>query len=128
APVSIMTSRCFMPDMPSLSLSIIGLYCFVRWSETEARMLFLLSAVAISMAILIKIPSAIIGAALGSVAVQRFGINAIRRPAMWVFALIALLPPGLWYLHALNVAHRFPPHHFFGDGGLRLMPVSWYVD
>ncbi|PYL31969.1 MAG: hypothetical protein DMF35_09285 [Verrucomicrobia bacterium] len=31
APLGIMAGRCFMPDMPSLALSIIGLYFFQRW-------------------------------------------------------------------------------------------------
>src|SRR5438874_9227873 len=35
APLSIVASRAFMPDMPSLSLAIIGLYFFLRWLEEE---------------------------------------------------------------------------------------------
>src|SRR5438874_12313118 len=35
APLGIMASRCFMPDIPSLALSIIGLYFFLRSLESE---------------------------------------------------------------------------------------------
>src|SRR2546423_7170469 len=73
APLGIMAGRCFMPDMPSLALSIIGLYFFQRWTESEsgARMRstsFAASAVCISLSILIKLPSAIIGAPLACLA------------------------------------------------------------
>ncbi len=33
APLGVMVSRCFMPDMPSLALSIIGLYSFQLWLD-----------------------------------------------------------------------------------------------
>src|SRR5260370_7386312 len=36
APVGIMAGRCFMPDMPSLALSIIGLYFFQPWMDESA--------------------------------------------------------------------------------------------
>src|SRR5256885_25773 len=35
APLGIMASRCFMPDIPSLALSIVGLYLFQQWTENE---------------------------------------------------------------------------------------------
>src|SRR5256885_3916809 len=73
APLGIMASRCFMPDTPSLALSIIGLYFFQRWIESEPdRPLrlasFVVAAVAISLSILIKLPNAIIGAPLARLA------------------------------------------------------------
>src|SRR6266498_1882407 len=33
APLNIFTGRSFMPDVPSLSLALIGLYFFLRWME-----------------------------------------------------------------------------------------------
>src|SRR5690349_5507022 len=33
APLGMMASRCFMPDTPSLALSIIALYFFQRWVD-----------------------------------------------------------------------------------------------
>jgi len=126
APLSVMTSRCFMPDMPSLSLSIIGLYYFMRWLERQQWQLFVLAACAISFSILIKLPSAIIGAPLGCLALQRFGGSAVRRPALWLFGLLVLGPSILWYCHAAQVVKQFYPHHFFGEGGIQLMGLGWY--
>ena len=149
APLGIMAGRCFMPDMPSLALSIIGLYFFQRWvdeSEPEWRMRptrlrqgsdgqasFCVSAFCISLSILIKLPSVIIGAPLACLAFQRFRIPplrlgaAFRNISLWFFAVVALLPAALWYWHAYQIALQFYPHHFFGAGGVKIMSVAWYL-
>lgn len=126
APLGIMASRCFMPDIPSLSLSIIGLYLFLRWTETSRPHLLLSAAAAISLAILIKVPTALIGVPLAVLAFERFGFSALRRPALWLFGAIALLPSLAWYWHAYRIAEEFYPYHFFGAGGIQLEPFAWY--
>jgi 4-amino-4-deoxy-L-arabinose transferase-like glycosyltransferase len=142
APLGIMAGRCFMPDMPSLALSIIGLYFFQRWIESEpdwpirstrlrhsygGQASFFVAAIAISLSILIKLPSAIIGAPLACLAFQRFRLSVFRRLDLWFFAAIALLPAALWYGHAYQVASQFYPHHFFGAGGVKIMSMAWYL-
>jgi len=99
----------------------------LRWLETEKWTLFGVSALAISLAILIKLPSVVIGAPLACLAFERFGLTAIRRPSMWSFGLLVLAPAAVWYLHAADIANRFYPHHFFGAGGVRLMSLRWYI-
>src|SRR5881397_3401557 len=49
APLNVFAGRSFMPDVPSLSLALIGLYFFVRWIDDETPMLFLGAAIAISL-------------------------------------------------------------------------------
>src|SRR5579864_7060446 len=61
APLNLFAGRAFIPDVPSLSLGIIGLYFFFRWTEQPRAKFFIASALAISLSILIKAPSAIIG-------------------------------------------------------------------
>ena len=133
APLGIMAGRCFMPDMPSLALSIIGLYFFQRWMDESNPDLrtrstsFFVSAICISLSILIKLPSAIIGAPLACLAFQRFKFTAFRNFHMWLFAVIALLPSALWYWHAHQISLQFYPHHFFGAGGVKFMSLAWYL-
>jgi 4-amino-4-deoxy-L-arabinose transferase-like glycosyltransferase len=64
APLSVVASRAFMPDVPSLSLALIGLYCLLVWVEENALPFFIASAVLISLALLIKLPTAVIGVPL----------------------------------------------------------------
>lgn len=126
APLEIMASRCFMPDVPSLSLSIAGLYLFVRWAETDRPWLLFCSALLTALALLIKLPNAMIGVPLAAVAFERFGFSAFRRMSLWIFGAISLVPSVLWYAHAYRVAQQFYPHHFFGAGGVHLEPFGWY--
>lgn len=131
APLGIMASRCFIPDVPSLALSIIGLYFFSRWTKSEpspsARSTaFILAAITISLSILIKLPSAIIGAPLACVAFQRFRFSAFWRFDLWLFGAIALLPAAIWYWHAYQISLNFYPYHFFGAGGVKIMSLAWY--
>ena len=125
-PLGIMASRCFMPDIPSLVLSLIGLYFFARWISTERSTAFVLAALAISLSILIKLPSAIIGAPLACIALQHFRFAAFRNFKLWLFVAIALLPAAIWYWYAYQISLAYYPHHFFGAGGIKTMPLAWY--
>ena len=126
APLSLFTSREFMPDMPSLSLALVGLYLFKRWLDQERPVGFVAAACAISLSILIKAPSAIIGVPMACLAFQRFRLAAIRRLDLWLLAVIALVPAAIWYWHAHSVAQNFYPHHFFGAGGVQIGSARWY--
>jgi 4-amino-4-deoxy-L-arabinose transferase-like glycosyltransferase len=139
APLGIVASRAFMPDVPSLSLAIVGLYFFWRWIEEKKLGWLIWSAVLVSLALLIKLPTAIIGAPLLYLACRRDILphvpNAQKRvpPGMiltrwelWFYAAATLIPSALWYWHAHRIAERFYPHHFFGAGGFRIMGLGWY--
>ncbi|HMF45905.1 MAG TPA: glycosyltransferase family 39 protein [Candidatus Udaeobacter sp.] len=132
APLSIFAGRSFMPDVPSLSLAIVGLYFFLRWVEHGEASSFLLAAIAISLSFLIKITSIVIVAPLVYIVVGRLcqtpGISQ-KRPTivgLIAFAAIALIPSATWYWHAYQIAQEFYPHHFFGAGGIRIESFWWY--
>ena len=126
APLSIVASRAFMPDIPSLSLAVIGLYFCLEWLETEKRSSLAISAVTLSLALLIKLPTAVIGAPLAYLFWRRFGWAFLRARAIWVFAFVTLVPSLLWYWHAQRIAQTFYPYHFFGGGGFAIKGVEWY--
>lgn len=126
APLNIFAGRAFMPDVPSLGLALIGLYLFWCWIEQERSIPLWIAAAFVSLSILIKLPTIIIGAPLLCLAWQKFGGRFLRQPSLWFFAAIALLPSLVWYWHAHQVAEEFYPHHFFGAGGVRLENPSWY--
>src|SRR5882724_1210631 len=152
APLSIVASRAFMPDVPSLSLAIMGMYFFLRWIEEERFPWLILSAILVSLALLIKVPMAIIGAPLFYLAVVAVYLSRRSRAKaddgrkssgtedgglesaapwflrweLWFFAAVALVPSAIWYWHAHQIAERFYPHHFFGAGGFQIMSAGWY--
>jgi 4-amino-4-deoxy-L-arabinose transferase-like glycosyltransferase len=133
APLSIVASRAFMPDVPSLSLGIVGMYFFLRWIEEEKLRWLVISAVLVSLALLIKLPTAIIGAPILYLA-SRTDVQKPVPPArnifvrweLWFFAAVTLIPSAVWYWHAFRIAERFYPHHFFGAGGFQIMNPAWY--
>jgi 4-amino-4-deoxy-L-arabinose transferase-like glycosyltransferase len=119
APLNVFAGRSFMPDVPSLSLALIGLYFFLRWIDSEKSTSLFAAAIVISLALLIKLPSAIIAAPFLFLVWQKWRWNFLRRPALWLFAAITILPSTAWYWHAHQIAEKFYPHHFFGAGEFR---------
>ena len=138
APLNVFAGRSFMPDVPSLSLGVIGLYLFLRWVRDPNPASFYLSAIAISLSILIKATSVVIAAPLLYLAIaggadlgpdprhSRGSHSQRKRLHLLTFAAIAVLPSVAWYWHAHQIAERYYPHHFFGAGGVRLESFSWY--
>ncbi|HEX4653648.1 MAG TPA: glycosyltransferase family 39 protein [Candidatus Udaeobacter sp.] len=137
APLNLFAGRSFIPDVPSLSLSIVGLYFFLRWVRDRGQMAFFVAATAISLSLLIKITSIVIAAPLLYLTVAAVydrrtpgNSGAQRAPLqtqLLVFAVIAILPSIAWYWHAYQIAADFYPHHFFGAGGVRIESFSWYA-
>ena len=138
-PLNVFAGRSFMPDVPSLSFAIIGLYFFLRWVEHGQSSSFFVAAIAISLSLLIKITSIVIVAPLVYLALAEGGdlgcvkgpgacSSRVQRPRLQfaLFALIALVPSIIWYWHAHQIAESFYPHHFFGAGGIRIESFSWY--
>lgn len=126
APLSIVASRAFMPDIPSLSLAIVGMYLYLRWLDTNEPPWLLGAGLLISLALLIKLPTAIIGAPLLYLTWERFRWEFLRRGEIWIFAFIALMPSAIWYWHAHQIAQKYYPYHFFGAGGFRIEGLAWY--
>jgi 4-amino-4-deoxy-L-arabinose transferase-like glycosyltransferase len=126
APLNVFAGRSFMPDVPSLSLALIGLYFFLRWIKDGKSAPFFLAAIAISLSILVKVTSIIIAAPLLFLAWKKWRWNFLERVDLWLFVAITVLPSVAWYWHAYEIADRFYPHHFFGEGGIRIENFSWY--
>src|SRR5881394_4572964 len=151
APVNIFAGRSFMPDVPSLSFAIVGLYLLLRYVQHGESSSFFVAAIALSLSFLIKITSIVIVAPLVYLAVAavsdrghsrkgdlQIAPAVLKTAAPWsgapraplqslaFFAAIALLPSAVWYWHAHQIAEKFYPHHFFGAGGIRTESFSWY--
>src|SRR5713101_3017374 len=71
APVNVFAGRSFMPDVPSLSFAIVGLYFFLRWVEQSQSASFFVAASAISLSFLVKITSIVIVVPLVYIVVGR---------------------------------------------------------
>src|SRR5438874_7846445 len=110
-PLNVFAGRSFMPDVPSLSFAIVGLYFLLRWVEHGESSSFFVAAIAISLSFLIKITSIIIVVPLVYLVVAGIGdpgplkISLTSRDhrsrlQLLLFAIIALLPSAICYWHA----------------------------
>ena len=121
-PLSIFASRAFMPDMASLSLSLVALSLFATWLERAPHApLFLATSLAISLAILVKLPAILIGVPLLAMAWSKYGVRAVCRRELVALAALALGAPLAWYTHAYRISLTYPPYHFFGTGVLEIV-------
>jgi 4-amino-4-deoxy-L-arabinose transferase-like glycosyltransferase len=103
-------SQSLLSDPPMVAGSVLGLYAFLRWTDAgdgdgqrdgQGVGWYLLAAVSIAIAILLKPTAALIGLPLAWLAWLRFGRSVWRRqPFLWLFAILTLAPALLWYWHA----------------------------
>jgi len=127
APLSIFSSRSFMPDMPSLSLGLIALYLFTRWLEQERHpLVFAGASVTLALALLVKPFIATVGFAFLYLAIARYGRGWVRMTQLWALAALAVLPSLAWYGHAYYLSVSSAPYHFFGSGGVGLGSLEGY--
>ena len=127
-PLSVFAGRSFMSDMTALALSIAALVAFGRWLDARDSTPRLIVAVStLSLALLVKLPAATVGAPLVYLAWTRGGGRMFRDARLWVIAVAAWIPPVIWYAHALHVAKVYEPHHMFGEGGIGFVTPIEYL-
>ena len=108
-PLSVFYGRAFMPESAMLCASVAALHAFDRWTATGKRRWYVLAAVATAMAALLKLPCLYLGLPLLYLAWRTWGAGLVRRPALWLFAVLVLAPVALWYVHA---------HELYRHGGV----------
>jgi 4-amino-4-deoxy-L-arabinose transferase-like glycosyltransferase len=99
-PLLIDLATALQPEPLMLLLALAAVVCLERWNAGAGDAWLLLSGAALGGSILAKAPSACLGILLAWVVLRRCGPGGLRRPAVWAAALLALVPPALWYAHA----------------------------
>ena len=131
SPLEIFYGRAFMPEALMLLCSVGAVWAFWMWTEGGGRGWFFTAAMFTALAILVKLPALYLGLPLLFLAYGKYGRRTWARSELWLFALLALLPPLLWYLHAHRLFLRthltfgiLPPYGYskFGPLALRLDP------
>jgi 4-amino-4-deoxy-L-arabinose transferase-like glycosyltransferase len=99
-PLNIYYSRAFMPESMMLMFIVYGIYFFLLWLENEKWSYFIFSALFISLAVLLKIPTLYVGLPILWLAIQKYGKKVFANVTLWIYSLIILVPVALWYYHA----------------------------
>jgi 4-amino-4-deoxy-L-arabinose transferase-like glycosyltransferase len=99
--------QSFFVDPSMVCAGTLGLYAMLRWVDGGRGAWLVLSAVGVSIAILLKPTALVLGLPLAFLAWRRFGWRAVRRPSLWGHAILTLLPPLLWYAHAYELGQVY---------------------
>jgi hypothetical protein len=99
-PLLLSFAGAMQPEPLTLLLTVSTIWLIDRWRETRHGGLLVASGAVAGLAILSKSPAAYVGLVLAWVVLRTSGIAAFRRPAVWLAALLGLVPPLLWYWHA----------------------------
>ncbi len=108
-PLSLFFGRTFLPEGAMLFLSVGTLLSFDRWCEKGSAGYFFLAAVSAALCFLVKIPTLYLGFPLVAIAWSYWGWSFLRRPLLWLYLLLVLMPAVLWHRHA---------YHLFEQTGL----------
>lgn len=99
-PLNLFFGRAFMPEALMLLLSAAALLGFARWVQTQRGGDFWLAVLWASLCFLVKIPTLYLGFPLVALAWSAWGWGFWRRPALWAYLGLVLLPAAAWHWHA----------------------------
>ncbi|ODH01705.1 hypothetical protein A4S05_27750 [Nostoc sp. KVJ20] len=100
-PLNTYYSRTFQPESMLLMCSIIGIYYFNNWLESEKWRDLMLSGSFVALACLIKVlPIIYLGIPLFYLAWTKFGIKVFSQLSLWIYSILILASVVLWYYHA----------------------------
>ena len=102
-PLNIYLGRAFMPEALMLLLSIGSLLAFDYYAAKGGAAPFMLAWTTAALCFLVKIPTLYLGFPLVALAWTHWGWDFLRRPALWAYLILALLPAMLWYWHAYGL-------------------------
>ncbi len=105
-PMAVYYTRTFMPESAMLFFSLSMVYGFTRWLDTDRWRYFFLAAGSAALAFLVKLPTLYMGGPLLFLALLKFRSRIFFQYKLYLFVLIALLPPWLWYSHMSDLAAR----------------------
>lgn len=96
-PLNLFYSRAIMPESALLCFLIGSYYFFYKWIKYEKDYFLLISALFTSLAISQKIPAVFIGLAMLGLCINKFGYKFLLNGKLWIFSIISLLPPILYF-------------------------------
>jgi 4-amino-4-deoxy-L-arabinose transferase-like glycosyltransferase len=100
SPTLITFSEMFYDDPTMIFFTVLGLYAWARWLRSGQAKYFLASALAMTLAILIKPTALHMGLPLAFLLYQKDKWRFLRDPRAWMYFVLVIVPPLLWYYHA----------------------------
>ncbi len=113
-----MYSKTFNVDPSMLFFSVLGMYTLIRWVNEEKPVFFYVSALAVSMSILLKPTAMLLSVPIAYVFVRKYGRTLLKQKEVLLYGMLALIPPVHWYIYAHMI--YLISHNTFGilSGGM----------
>jgi 4-amino-4-deoxy-L-arabinose transferase-like glycosyltransferase len=100
SPLSIKLATAIQPEPFVHFLSLLAIYTFWRWIQTDGPGWFLIALAGTTLALLSKITAIHIGILFFFLALNKYKSRILFKPRLWIFVIISLGVPFAWYLHA----------------------------
>lgn len=113
SPLSIIFSRTFMPDFVMLFFVIGSLFFFTTYCSENRLSFFWLSAFFTSLALLAKPHSFYMFIPLIYLVFRKQRLGALTNYRNYLYVLISVVLPLLWYLHARSVVNMMVPEQAY---------------
>jgi len=120
-PLSIIFSRTFMPDSVMLFFCMGAVYFFLGFYLKGKYSRYWLSALFLSLALLVKAHSFYILVPLVYLIWKKQSWRFVINYKNWIYLLIAVVPAVLWYLHGNYIHNTFTPEWLFN-----YQVVNWF--
>ena len=116
SPYELYFGRTVMPESAMIFLSIGSLYFFDKWTKQENRNTFILAIICTTLAFLVKVSTLYLGLPLLWLAYVRYGRRLLFEPRLYIFTIVALIPPTMWYYFAHSVLAQYNSFDFWNLG------------
>ena len=103
-PITLFYSRAIMPESAALCFFIGAFYYFTEWIDHEENYLIIIAGIFTALAISQKVPAVFIGLAMLALALFKYKSRIFLQWQLWLFAIISLIPPIVYYKWMEKVA------------------------
>ncbi|WP_405082635.1 ArnT family glycosyltransferase [Paenibacillus chitinolyticus] len=103
-PVAVTYSRAIMPEAASLFFYLGAFYAFTVWIRKGGTAFVLTAALFTALAISLKVPTIFVGIPMLFMAAAKFKGKMVLNWRLWLFAVLALGLPALYYAWASSIA------------------------
>ena len=128
-PYNIFFSRVILPEPAAVTFALTSLYLFSLWFDTNRKSWLFLAGFAFSLGLLIKPYVIFYSVPMFWLAIKKSDGDMkklITNFDLWIFALIALLPVGLWRAWISQFPEGIPYYKWaFNFMGIRFRPAFW---
>lgn len=92
--------RVLMSESAMIFFSVALVYYFSLWLKKERSTYYVAALVSAMLCFLVKLPTLLLVIPLVFLAYRKYGWRLLKQPALYLFAVLAVIPAAVYYHHA----------------------------